>query len=121
MHKSEIAVYDTGRYTPELSYEHLERLVRNPAQFSFQRFRVAGLRVALFEEYGKALFGGPRDIDILSIARPLSTFMLGLDEHTQKTRRLTSNHPVNSTASLLFGEITRESTAQRVAASLWLR
>ena len=90
VHKSEIAVYDTGRYTPELSYEHLERLVRHPEQFSFQRFRIAGLRVELFEEYSKALFGGPKDIDILSIARPLSTFMLGLDEHTQKTRRLTA-------------------------------
>ena len=90
VHKSEIAVYDTGRYTPELSYEHLERLVRHPEQFSFQRFRIAGLRVELFDEYSKALFGGPKDINILSIARPLSTFMLGLDEHTQKTRRLTA-------------------------------
>ena len=89
VHKSEIAVYDTNRYTPELSFEHLERLVRHPEQFSFQRFRIAGLRVELFEEYSKALFGGPTDINILSIARPLSTFMLGLDEHTQKTRRLT--------------------------------
>ncbi len=90
VHKSEIAVYDTGRYTPELSYEHLERLVRHPEQFSFQRFRIAGFRAELFEEYSKALFGGPKDINILSIARPLSTFMLGLDEHTQKTRRLTA-------------------------------
>lgn len=85
----EIAFYDEGVYSPVLTYEHLERMVRRPDLFSFQRFRIKGIRATLLEEYSKAIFGEVRDsLTALDIARPLTTFVLGLDEYTQKTRRL---------------------------------
>ena len=89
LNRHEIALYDEGAYSPELTYAHLERLVRRPDLFTFQRFRVAGVRATLFEEYSQAIFGEKRDaLAVLDIARPLTSFLLRLPEYTQKTRRL---------------------------------
>ena len=89
LHRFEIALYDEGTYAPTLTYEHLERMVRRPDLFSFQRFRIEGIRAALFDEYSRALFGEIREsVNLLDLARPLTQFVLGLDEHAQKTRRL---------------------------------
>ena len=89
LHRHEIALYDEGAYAPALTYEHLERLVRRPDLFTFQRFRVAGVRATLFDEYSQALFGEKRPaLAVLDIARPLTSFLLRLPDYTQKTRRL---------------------------------
>lgn len=89
LNRHEIAVYAEGAYTPGLTYEHLERLVRRPDLFTFQRFRVAGVRATLFDEYSQALFGEKRSsLAVLDIARPLTSFLLQLPDYTQKTRRL---------------------------------
>ena len=89
LHRFEIALYDEGTYAPTLTYEHLERMVRRPDLFSFQRFRIEGVRLTLFDEYSRALFGEVREsVRLLDLAQPLSQFVLGLDEHAQKTRRL---------------------------------
>ena len=66
-------------------------MVRRPDLFSFQRFRIEGIRAALFDEYSQALFGEVREsVNLLDLARPLTQFVLSLDEHTQKTRRLSA-------------------------------
>ena len=89
LNRHEIAFYDEGAYSPSLTYEHLERLVRRPDLFTFQRFRVAGVRATLFDEYSLALFGKKRHaLAVLDIARPLANFLLALPEYTQKTRHL---------------------------------
>ena len=89
LHRFEIALYDEGTYAPALTYEHLERMVRRPDLFSFQRFRIEGVRAALFDEYSRALFGEVREsVQLLDLARPLTQFVFGLDEHARKTRRL---------------------------------
>ncbi len=85
----EIAFYDEGAYSPSLTYEHLERLVRRPDLFTFQRFRVAGVRATLFDEYSQAIFGEKRrSVAVLDLAHPLAKFLVGLPEYTQKTRHL---------------------------------
>ena len=89
LNRHEIAFYDEGAYSPSLTYEHLERLVRRPDLFTFQRFRVAGVRATLFDEYSQALFGKKQHaLAVLDIARPLANFLLRLPEYTRKTRRL---------------------------------
>ena len=89
LHRFEIALYDEGTYAPTLTYEHLERMARRPDLFSFQRFRIEGVRAALFDEYSRALFGEVREsVQLLDLARPLTQFVFGLEEHAQKTRRL---------------------------------
>ena len=88
LNRREIAFYDEGAYSPALTYEHLERLVRRPDLFTFQRFRVAGVRAMLFDEYTLALFGEKRPVALLDLARPLASFLLGLPNYAQKTHRL---------------------------------
>ena len=91
LHRFEIALYDEGTYAPTLTYEHLERMVRRPDLFSFQRFRIEGVRATLFDEYSRALFGEVRETaNLLDIARPLTKFVLGLDDYAKKTRRLSA-------------------------------
>ena len=89
LHRHEIALYDEGTYAPALTFEHLERLARRPDLFTFQRFRIEGVRATLFDEYSKALFGEVREsVNVLGLAGPLTKFVLGLDEYAQKSRRL---------------------------------
>ena len=89
LHRFEIAIYDDGTYAPSLAYEHLERMVRRPDLFSFQRFRIEGVRATLFDEYSRALFGETREsVQLLDLARPLTQFVMNLDEHTKRTKRL---------------------------------
>lgn len=89
LHRYEIACYDEGVYTPTLTYEHLERLVRRPDLFAFQRFRIDGVRADLFDEYGQALLDRKPDTeDPLPLARALVQFAEGLDDHARRTRRL---------------------------------
>lgn len=89
LHRHEIAVYDELTYAPSLTYEHLERMVRRPDQYTFQRFRIEGIRESLFDAYSKALFGEVRNsINLLDLAKPLTQFFLGLDEYAKTTKRL---------------------------------
>ena len=89
LHRYEIAVYDEGTYAPTLTYEHLERWVRRPDLFSFQRFRIEGVRATLLDEYSKALFGEVGDsVDLLDVARRLVGLALGLEPYARNTRRL---------------------------------
>ena len=89
VHQHEIALYDEGAYSPRLKFEHLERMMRRPDLFGFQRFRIEGVRATLFNEYSKALFTeGTVRLTVLGIAKPLTQFVLELDDYTQKTRRL---------------------------------
>ena len=91
LHRHEIAIYDEGTYSPTLTYEHLERMVRRPDLFSFERFRIEGVRATLFDEYSKALFGTVKEsVNLLDLARPLTSFVLGLDDYAKKTRRLSA-------------------------------
>ena len=88
-HRYEIAFYDEGVYSPTLTYEHLERLVRRPDRFAFQRFRIEGVRADLFDEYGRALLARePDTADPLPLARALLRFAADLDDHARRTRRL---------------------------------
>lgn len=89
LHRHEIAVYDESTYAPSLTYEHLERMVRRPDQYTFQRFRIEGVRRSLLDAYSEALFGEVRgSINLLDLAKTLTQFFLGLDEYAKTTKRL---------------------------------
>lgn len=88
LHRHEIAVYDEDMYSPTLTYEHLERMVRRPDLFSFQRFRNEGVASALIDQYSEALFGEVREsVTVLEVARRLTGFVQGLDEYSRETQR----------------------------------
>ncbi len=87
INQHEIAIYEGGRYRPEFTEEMIDRFVKRPDEFAFQRFRIKGLRASLFRQYSKVIHGDTEQRSILDLAKPLATFMSQLPEYTRKTRR----------------------------------
>ncbi len=89
VYEHELAVYENGVYTPYFSEEQIERFTKRPEMFTVQRFRIQGMRVSLFKQYTKVLYGKPKkDATLLSVARPLAKFIADLPEYTKRTKRL---------------------------------
>lgn len=112
-YQHEIAVYDNRSYKPYFTDEMLERFVKRPNEFTFQRFRIKGLRASIFEQYSKVIKNSSKPRTLLELVRPLARFMGALPEYTQKTRRLKDNaikvrtafNLAKSPESLLFSEL----------------
>ncbi len=114
MHRQEIAVYEEGRYSPVFDFELIERMLRRPDNFEFQRFQVDERRAKLLNEYSQALFGETRpSLNVLDVARPLASFIRDLDHFTLQTRKLSANAIrvrqaisfSKSPEKLIFGEL----------------
>ncbi len=89
VNQHELALYEDGVYTPSLTEECIERFTRSPNSFQVQRFRIAGMRASIFEQYSRVIYGDAAGKQtLLSIARPLAQFLGGLPEYTRKTRRV---------------------------------
>jgi hypothetical protein len=95
VYQHELALYENRRYKPHFSEEMLERFVKRPDEFEFQRFRITGLRASIFEQYSKALLGNKKPRTLLELAKPLARLMGGLPEYTQKTRRGLTKKAIN--------------------------
>ncbi len=85
--QEELAVYENRRYSPYLTEEQVERFIKRPDEFTLQRFRISGLNHSIFQEYSKTLFGDEKGRSLLSIARPIATFIGELPEYTKTTKR----------------------------------
>jgi len=87
VYQHELALYEQRRYRPYFTEEMIERFVKRPDEFEIQRFRISGLRASIFEQYSKVIHGDSKKRTLLELAKPLASFMGGLSEYTQKTRR----------------------------------
>jgi len=87
VYKHELALYESRRYKPYFTEEMLERFVKRPDEFTFKRLKITGLKASIFEQYSKVIFKDTKKRTLLDLAKPLVTFMGGLPEYTQKTRR----------------------------------
>jgi len=83
----ELAIYEQRKYKPYFTKEMLERFVKRPDEFEIQRFKINGLRASIFEQYSMVIHGDNKKRPLLELAKPLASFMGGLPEFTQKTRR----------------------------------
>ncbi len=83
----ELAIYEQRKYRPYFTKEMLERFVKRPDEFEIQRFKISGLRASIFEQYSIVIHGDNKKRPLLELAKPLASFMGGLPEFTQKTRR----------------------------------
>ncbi len=95
VYQHELALYENKRYKPHFSEEMLERFVKRPDEFEFQRFRITGLRASIFEQYSKALMGNKKPRTLLELAKPLARLMGELPEYTQRTRRGLTQKAIN--------------------------
>lgn len=84
--KNEIAVYESKNYSPYFNEEVLERFIKSPHTFTFQLFRIKGLRASIFEQYSKVLFNDDTERTLLELAKPLAEFIGRLPEYTKRTK-----------------------------------
>ena len=87
----ELAVYENRIFKPRFTPEMVEHFMKRPDEFTFQRFKIAGLNSSIFKEYSKALFNNGKTQDLLGVAKPIANFMSSLPEYTQKTSSGVSN------------------------------
>ena len=83
----ELALYENRRYKPFFTEEMLERFVKRPDEFEFQRFRIDGLKASIFAQYSLVIHEDTKPRNLLELAKPLATFMGNLPEYTRNTRR----------------------------------
>jgi hypothetical protein len=91
----EVSVYKDGTFIPILGAEHFELLVKDPARFSVKYIEVAGLRSQVFRELEAILRTSPakghtgsRNLTVLSVVKPLVSFVRRLPAYTLKTKRI---------------------------------
>jgi hypothetical protein len=87
VYQHELAFYENRVYKPYFTEEMLERFVKRPDEFTFQRFRIKGVRASLFKEYSKVLLGNDNKNSLLDIAKALATEIGRLPEYTQRTEQ----------------------------------
>lgn len=116
VYQHELALYEKRHYKPYFTEEMIERFVKRPDEFTFQRFRISGLRASIFEQYSKVIHGDSKKRTLLELAKPLATFMGELPEYSQKTRRGLSEQAIKVRAAfnlakspekLLFDELPK--------------
>ena len=83
----ELALYESRRYKPFFTEEMIERFVKRPDEFEFQRFRIEGLKASIFAQYSLVIHEDTKPRNLLELAKPLATFMGTLPEYTRNTRR----------------------------------
>jgi len=85
--QDELAIYENRVFKPRFTEEMIEHFMKRPDEFTFQRFKIAGLNSSIFKEYSKALFKDGKPRDLLGVAKPIANFVFGLPEYTLKTSR----------------------------------
>lgn len=88
--EDEIAVYEEGRFVPRLTGATLERLLRTPAKFQLQQFRIEGARADLFTSLTRALTGIPkkRRGSLVPVVTQLVKIVNGLSDYARHTGHL---------------------------------
>lgn len=85
VYQHELALYEERRYRPFFTEEMIGRFVKRPDEFTFQRFRIDGLKASIYQEYSKVVKLGDQ-LTIVQLVRPLAKWIGGLELYTQKTK-----------------------------------
>lgn len=86
---SQVALYEEGSFVPRPNAAVFERIFRSPAKFDVQRFRIAGPRAEVFQQYAAMLTRTDgAEPDLLGIVRPMVRMVKDLPDYVGKTRRI---------------------------------
>ena len=87
---SQVALYEEGSFVPRPNAAVFERIFRAPGKFELQRFRIAGPRAEVFQQYAAMLNASGRDKkpDLLTVVRPLVRMVKEFPDYVSKTRQL---------------------------------
>jgi hypothetical protein len=85
---SQVALYEEGSFVPRPNAPVFERIFRAPAKFELQRFRIAGPRAEVFQQYAAMLTRlDDEKPDLLTVVRPLVRMVKELPDYVGKTRQ----------------------------------
>jgi hypothetical protein len=89
---TEIALYEDNIFTPELTIEAVERMLRSPQKFELRRYRISGIRKEVFARMGQILNASMRSdkANLVELMRPLYRFFHRLPAYTRQTKRLSA-------------------------------
>jgi energy-coupling factor transporter ATP-binding protein EcfA2 len=86
---SQVALYEEGSFVPRPSAAVFERLFRTPAKYELQRFRIAGPRAEVFQQYAAMIQRAAGDeADLLTIVKPMVRLAKELPDYVAKTRQI---------------------------------
>lgn len=90
-HEADVALYEGGRFVPQLDDAILERLLKSPESFAVRRWHVAGVRATVFEQLAQMLGRSAvakvvQKRDLLDVVRPLMRFVRRLNEFSRATK-----------------------------------
>lgn len=85
VYQHELALYEARLYKPIMTDDMLERFVKRPDEFTFQRFKITGLRSSIYKEYCKIINAGSKQT-VVQLVKPLAQFIGELPLYTQKTK-----------------------------------
>jgi hypothetical protein len=85
----EIGIFESGQFSPFLTKDLVERIIKAPWTFSIQRFRTDQRKEQLFRIYIEAsapLADVPRRLNLVAAAKPLAQFLMNLPDFSKRTR-----------------------------------
>jgi hypothetical protein len=85
VYRHELALYEERKYKPVMTKDMLDRFVKRPDEFTFQRFKITGLRSTIYEEYCKIIHTGSEQT-VVQLVAPLAQFIGELPFYTLKTK-----------------------------------
>jgi hypothetical protein len=92
---SDVALYELGSFVPRLTISVFERLLKKPEDFLVRRWRVSGVRAAVFHQLSEML-GKTGTIttlgkhQVLDVVRPLLKFVSQLTDYAKNTERISA-------------------------------
>jgi len=105
-HAADVAIYEDGTFVPRLAITTVERMLRNPENFSVQSYTLRGPRrnfVEAIAEHLRASTQTPRNTRLPSVVTavgPLLARLRALPDYTIKTKSLTAKTLALRTAML---------------------
>ncbi len=88
-YESEIAVYEDGRFQPEIEENLMMRLVKHPQTFELQLCRITGIRRQLLAKLAEVVEADCAEkMQLLAIVKPLYLFVSTLPEYARYTLHL---------------------------------
>ncbi|WP_256009107.1 hypothetical protein [Desertivirga xinjiangensis] len=90
--RNEFALFCDDRYIPQLSYEVLELIIKNPEEYEVKAFDIIGVKLNLFNSYRTFLNQSseikPGNQSFIETIKPFLSFYRHLPEYSKNTNRL---------------------------------
>ncbi|WP_207424298.1 hypothetical protein [Desertivirga brevis] len=90
--RNEFALFCDDRYIPQLSYEVLELIIKNPEEYEIKAFDIVGVKLNLFNSYRTFLNQSseinPGNQSFIETIKPFLIFYRNLPEYSKNTSRL---------------------------------